>query len=172
MDLEDIEGSLQKAYQEQFGHRRESGQGSQGIPSSDVPKRLVAMSDEQVTRLQREVVVRETVPECLLRVPKKRKISESSSDEDEEREEKRTWRPSGRPKDQETRTPQVVSMFDLPSEDDDETPTGSSKSGRVKPKCPVYGCEVYTRKLQYHVNRFHLPKLMWDNHQPPVRPDK
>lgn len=38
--------------------------------------------------------------------------------------------------------------------------------------CPIYGCSFIGRKLKFHVQQMHMPRLMWDNPQPPVREDK
>ena len=38
--------------------------------------------------------------------------------------------------------------------------------------CPLEGCDFLGRKLKFHVQHMHLPRVMWDNPQPPVREDK
>lgn len=38
--------------------------------------------------------------------------------------------------------------------------------------CPAFTCNFVGRKLKFHVQHSHLPRVMWDNPQPPVRDDK
>lgn len=38
--------------------------------------------------------------------------------------------------------------------------------------CPVRGCQFSGRKLKFHVQSEHMPRILWDNPQPPVREDR
>lgn len=166
MDLNSIEDSLRKAYDDQLkstsrhhGSRTDRKQNT--IPPSDIPDKLP--TQESSAMEGRTVVVKEDIPACL-----KRRRVETSEEEDSDKEEKRSWLRSTRTR--QADVPEVVpaTVFDGPSEDDEEG--GVLKKDR--PKCPFYGCEVRTKRIRNHVNRMHLPKLMWDNHYPPVRPDR
>jgi len=35
--------------------------------------------------------------------------------------------------------------------------------------CPIRRCTFISRKIKHHVQQMHLPRMMWDNPQPPVR---
>lgn len=38
--------------------------------------------------------------------------------------------------------------------------------------CPVRVCTYSSRKIKHHVQEMHLPCIMWDNPQPPVKAEK
>ncbi|VDI44008.1 Hypothetical predicted protein [Mytilus galloprovincialis] len=38
--------------------------------------------------------------------------------------------------------------------------------------CPFEGCDFVGRKLKFHVQHIHMPRIMWDNPQPPVRQER
>ena len=62
----------------------------------------------------------------------------------------------------------VRDMFEMSSGDDEVETTPKDK----KSPCPIIGCDIRTQKVRNHVNRMHLPKIMWDNNSPPVRRDR
>lgn len=38
--------------------------------------------------------------------------------------------------------------------------------------CPVRECPFVGRKLKFHVQSEHLPRIVWDNPQPPIKEEK
>ena len=72
---------------------------------------------------------------------------------------------TGETKEEKHRKKEDVEMFEVQS-DVEELPRDAKSS------CPIPACNVRTQKLRNHVNRMHLPRLMWDNISPPVRQEK
>ena len=48
---------------------------------------------------------------------------------------------------------------------------GKKHSGKNS-TCPVSGCQFRGKKLKFHVQAEHMPRILWDNPQPPVREDR
>jgi len=38
--------------------------------------------------------------------------------------------------------------------------------------CPIRGCQFVSRKIKHHVQQIHLPRIRWDNPQPPIKKEK
>jgi hypothetical protein len=53
--------------------------------------------------------------------------------------------------------------------------TEQRSSSLIDPRntvCSIRGCTYISRKNKHHVQKMHLPRIMWDNSQPPVKAEK
>ncbi|CAC5388954.1 unnamed protein product [Mytilus coruscus] len=74
----------------------------------------------------------------------------------------------------------VVSSRDDNNNSVEETSEGSLHLEPVEEKnvnprnspCPFEGCDFVGRKFNFHVQHIHLPRIMWDNPQPPVKQER
>ena len=85
-----------------------------------------------------------------------------------EEDEKRGWKRQRKDLEEPTREVVVRDMFNVPTDEEEEEDQQKTRKN-WKPLCPVPGCEWRTLKIREHVNRMHLPRVMWDNPNPPVR---
>jgi len=167
--VSDIEKMAQEVYQEQCGGQEAQDTSQDKIPPSSIPEQLEILSEDQRQERCRVIMPREQTPPYV-----QKNISEDEEDKDSE---KRSWKRSRLEKDrtgvERQKDRRKPSMFDLPldeeEEEDQPIPSGSQANGT---KCPVVGCDWKARRLRNHVNRMHLPRIMWDNHSPPVNPDR
>ena len=136
------------------------------IAPSNVPDMLPTMSVQDIWSKEVTVTPREVVPQ--VQKTEVERIEEGSNEESGE-EQKRSWKRSR--VEMETRKGVVRDMFRMPSDDDEEDASVIKKDDR-RASCPIFGCDWKTQKLRNHVNRMHLPRVMWDNPNPPVKQNK
>lgn len=138
------------------------------IAPSNVPDMLPTMSVQDIWSKEVTVTPREVVPQIEVQKTEVERIEEGSNEESGE-EQKRSWKRSR--VEMETRKGVVRDMFRMPSDDDEEDASVIKKDDR-RASCPIFGCDWKTQKLRNHVNRMHLPRVMWDNPNPPVKQNK
>ena len=138
------------------------------IAPSNVPDMLPTMSVQDIWSKEVTVTPREVVPQIEVQKTEVERIEEGSNEESGE-EQKRSWKRSR--VEMETRKGVVRDMFRMPSDDDEEDVSVIKKDDR-RASCPIFGCDWKTQKLRNHVNRMHLPRVMWDNPNPPVKQNK
>ena len=139
------------------------------IPPSNVPDMLPTMSVQDIWSKEVTITPREVAPQIVVEKTDIERIEEGSDKESEE-EEKRAWKRS-RVEMEDMRKVVVRDMFRMPSDDDEEDAPVSKKDDR-RASCPIFGCDWKTQKIRNHVNRMHLPRVMWDNPNPPVKQNK
>ena len=132
------------------------------IPESTWPKRLPIVTEEEL--LEKQVVV---TP--VEEVPAWRKEKRTEEEEKEERYD----RGRKRRRTETNQQPEISRrrIFELPSDDDEDNDTSRTVTSKY-PICPISGCEGGSKSLRNHVNKMHLPRVMWDNINPPVKPEK
>lgn len=133
------------------------------IPPSNVPDMLPTMSVQDIWSKEVTITPREVAPQITVEKTEVERIEEGGDEESEE-EEKRSWKKL-RVAMEDTRKVVVRDMLRMSSDDDEEDAPVIKRDDR-RASCPIFGCDWKTQKIRNHVNRMHLPRVMWDNPNP------
>jgi len=158
-DLKRIEADIDK----RVVHDSTTGEMTIILPS-DVPNRLPIVTDE--TRYE-TTVVKEDLSEVFKMCEP---VSSESELSDEEQSTKQQLESINSESDWETNDNKYPSFLNV-----QQTVTEPRTSALSDPRnsiCPIRGCQFVSRKIKHHVQHMHLPRIMWDNPQPPIKDEK
>jgi hypothetical protein len=127
------------------------------------------MSVQDIWSKEVTITPREVAPQITVEKTEVERIEEGGDEESEE-EEKRSWKKL-RVTMEDTRKVVVRDMLRMSSDDDEEDAPVIKRDDR-RASCPIFGYDRKTQKLRNHFNRMHLPRVMFDNSNPPVKQDK
>ena len=128
---------------------------------SDVPQTLTVVTDDQ--RQYKTKVVKEDISDILMMCEPVSWESDFSDDEQT---------PAGQFEDIDTGSDWDINNNDpnLPQQNTEQR--SSSLNDPRNTVCPIRGCTYISRKNKHHVQKMHLPCIIWDNPQPPVKAEK
>ena len=140
------------------------------IPPCDIPSRLPTVTTADVDAKERTVIVKED----LVRVQEILQLCEPVSSESD-------WSDGNNNVLQYEDVSEELEYEDISEESEYEAISDTSfqeVQEEIKPPdtrdspCPISTCSYLGRKLKFHVQQMHLPRVMWDNPQPPVKDEK
>ena len=131
------------------------------ILPSDVRQKLTVVTDDQ--RQCKTKVVKEDLSDIF-------KMCDPVSWESDFSDDEQT--PAGQLEDIVTGSDWDINNNDpnLPQQNTEQR--NSSLNDPRNTVCPIRGCTYISRKNKHHAQKMHLPRIMWDNPQPPVKAEK
>ncbi|CAG2211269.1 tatD [Mytilus edulis] len=180
-DMDEFEDNPHIGYDETTGDIVVNEQ----IPKSDLPSKLPTWTYEQIIQKERTCIVKEDLTNIRNLLSQCENIESSESETTEPRwfpkmteniEVRRTFKldaiESDSDWDDSSRDDNNNSVYEEISEGSLHLQVEEKKDDPRNSPCPFEGCDFVGRKLKFHVQHIHLPRIMWDNPQPPVRQER
>ncbi|VDI61793.1 Hypothetical predicted protein [Mytilus galloprovincialis] len=180
-DMDEFEDNPHIGYDETTGDIVVNEQ----IPKSDLPSKLPTWTYEQIIQKERTCIVKEDLTNIRNLLSQCENIESSESETTEPRwfpkmteniEVRRTFKldaiESDSDWDDSSRDDNNNSVYEEISESSLHLQVEEKKDDPRNSPCPFEGCDFVGRKLKFHVQHIHMPRIMWDNPQPPVRQER
>ncbi|VDI80333.1 Hypothetical predicted protein [Mytilus galloprovincialis] len=180
-DMDEFEDNPHIGYDETTGDIVVNEQ----IPKSDLPSKLPTWTYEQIIQKERTCIVKEDLTNIRNLLSQCENIESSESETTEPRwfpkmteniEVRRTFKldaiESDSDWDDSSRDDNNNSVYEEISEGSLHLQVEEKKDDPRNSPCPFEGCDFVGRKLKFHVQHIHMPRIMWDNPQPPVRQER